>query len=155
LTVVAREGDTLKVVHGNRFPLKTPYAAVIGYVKTLCDRWNRINRVLVDMSGVGDYVVEDMRNAGIREAEGVKFTVESKMEMAQWLKQCMVEKRLKIPYDPELIAELNIERFELTKDGKIKFSHPEGSHDDRFWSLALAVYAARAPPKPRLVVVPR
>ncbi|MEM2507372.1 MAG: hypothetical protein QXF61_10060, partial [Nitrososphaeria archaeon] len=65
------------------------------------------------------------------------------------------EKKLRIPYDPELIAELNIERFELTKDGKIKFSHPEGSHDDRFWSLALAVYAARAPPKPRLVVVPR
>ncbi|MEM3693193.1 MAG: hypothetical protein QXI39_04140 [Candidatus Bathyarchaeia archaeon] len=45
-----------------------------------------------------DYVVKDMRNAGIREAEGVKFTVESKMEMAQWLKQCMVEKRLRIPY---------------------------------------------------------
>ncbi|MEM2568129.1 MAG: terminase family protein, partial [Candidatus Bathyarchaeia archaeon] len=155
LTVIAKEDDVLKVVHVNRFPLKTPYAAVIGYVKTLCDRWSRVNKVLVDMSGVGDYVVEDMRNAGIREAEGVKFTVESKMEMAQWLKQCMVEKKLRIPYDPELIAELNIERFELTKDGKIKFSHPEGSHDDRFWSLALAVYAARAPPKPRLVVVPR
>ncbi len=96
-----------------------------------------------------------MRNAGIREAEGVKFTVETKQEMAQWLKQCMVEKRLKIPYDSELIAELNIERFELTKDGKIKFSHPEGTHNDRFWSLALACYAARAEPKPRLWVVPR
>jgi hypothetical protein len=42
-----------------------------------------------------------------------------------------------------LIAELNIERFELTKDGKIRFSHPEGTHDDRFWSLALAVAATR------------
>ncbi|MEM3356575.1 MAG: hypothetical protein QW166_01975, partial [Candidatus Bathyarchaeia archaeon] len=68
-------------------------------------------------------------------------------KMAQWLKQCMVEKRLKIPYDSDLIAELNIERFELTKEGKIKFSHPEGTHDDRFWSLALSVYAAREPPR--------
>jgi hypothetical protein len=55
----------------------------------------------------------------------------------------MVQKRLKIPYDSDLIAELNIERFELTKDGKIRFSHPEGTHDDRFWSLALAVAATR------------
>lgn len=52
-------------------------------------------------------------------------------------------KTLKIPYDSELIAELNIERFELTKEGKIKFSHPEGTHDDRFWSLALTVAATR------------
>jgi hypothetical protein len=60
---------------------------------------------------------------------------------------CIVEKRLKIPYDSDLIAEPNIEGFELTKEGKIKFSHPEGTHDDRFWSLALCIYAAREPPR--------
>jgi hypothetical protein len=67
----------------------------------------------------------------------------------------MVEKRLKIPYDSDLIAELNIERFELTKDGKIKFSHPESTNDDRFWSLALACYSSRTEPPPKLWVVPR
>jgi len=128
---------------------------VIGYVKTLCDRWQTINKVLVDMTGVGDYIAEDMVNAGITETEGVKFTQETKEKMAQWLKQCMVEKKLKIPYDSDLIAELNIERFELTKDGKIKFSHPEGTNDDRFWSLALACYASRTEPPPKLWIVPR
>ncbi len=49
---------------------------------------------------------------------------------------------LHIPYDPDLYHELNIERFELGKTGKLSFSHPEGTHDDRFWALALAVYAA-------------
>ncbi len=48
------------------------------------------------------FIVEDMKNAGVRQAEGVKFTVESKQVMAQWLKQCMVEKKLKIPYDRSL-----------------------------------------------------
>jgi len=67
----------------------------------------------------------------------------------------MVQGKLKIPYDPELIAELNVERFELTKDGRIKFSHLQNTHDDRFWSLALAVYAARREAKPKLWVVPR
>jgi phage FluMu gp28-like protein len=147
LSVVKVEDSSIKLIHMHQFPLKTPYASVIGYVKTLCDRWNRINKVLVDMSGVGDYIVEDMVNAGIRQTEGVKFTQETKEKMAQWLKQCMIEKKLKIPYDSDLIAELNIERFELTKDGKIKFSHSEGTHDDRFWSLALSAYAAREPPR--------
>ncbi|MEM2127827.1 MAG: terminase family protein [Candidatus Bathyarchaeia archaeon] len=49
---------------------------------------------------------------------------------------------LHIPYDPDLFHELNAERYELAKTGRIHFSHPEGSHDDRFWALALAVYAA-------------
>jgi hypothetical protein len=84
-----------------------------------------------------------MQNAGIAQTQGVKFTQESKQEMAQWLKSTMTEKRLHIPYDNKLIPELNLERYELTKDGKTRFSHPSGTHDDRFWALALAAYAAR------------
>jgi len=52
---------------------------------------------------------------------------------------------LHLPYDPDLNGELNVERFELAKTGKILFSHPVGSHDDRFWAVALAVAAARTP----------
>ncbi|MEM3054549.1 MAG: terminase family protein, partial [Candidatus Bathyarchaeia archaeon] len=119
LSVVKIEESSIKLIHMHLFPLRTPYASVIGYVKTLCDRWQTINKVLVDMTGVGDYITEDMTNAGINAAEGVKFTQETKQEMAQWLKQCLIDKRLKIPYDSDLIAELNIERFQLTKEGKI------------------------------------
>jgi hypothetical protein len=49
---------------------------------------------------------------------------------------------LHIPYDLDLFAELNVERYELAKTGKILFNHPEGANDDRFWSLSLAVYAS-------------
>jgi hypothetical protein len=47
--------------------------------------------------------------------------------------------RVKIPYDRETIDEQNIERFEMTKDGKIRFSHPEGTKDDIFWAFALGL----------------
>ena len=47
--------------------------------------------------------------------------------------------QLHVPYDEALYHELNVERFELAKTGKIQFNHPDGTHDDRFWSLALAV----------------
>jgi len=43
---------------------------------------------------------------------------------------------------------INVERYELTKTGRIKFSHLEGSHDDRFWATALATYSYNSGPKP-------
>ncbi|MGD2201520.1 MAG: hypothetical protein PVJ38_07815 [Candidatus Bathyarchaeota archaeon] len=49
---------------------------------------------------------------------------------------------LHIPFDPELFNELNVERYELSKSGKLLFNHPQGTNDDSFWALALAVYAA-------------
>jgi len=61
---------------------------------------------------------------------------------------------LHVPYDPELHRELNLERYELGKTGKLLFNHPEGTHDDRFWALALAVYAAEtAPPPPSKALI--
>ena len=42
---------------------------------------------------------------------------------------------------------------ELIKEGKIRLSHPQGTHDDRFWALALATYAARTQPSPKLWVI--
>jgi phage FluMu gp28-like protein len=155
VAVVQQNKDTLKLVHIKRFPLKTSYASVIGYIKTLCDRWKTIRKVSVDMTGVGDYIVEDMKNAGICQVEGVKFTLPMKEKLATNLKQRMLDGVFKIPYVPvryssrdiDLMAELNVERFELRKTAGIAFSHPEGTHDDVFWSIALALHASREPAK--------
>ena len=60
------------------------------------------------------------------------------------------------PYRGEICTELNVERYVLRKDGAIGFSHPTGTHDDVFWSVALAVYAtANMEPEPFIAVVPR
>jgi phage FluMu gp28-like protein len=153
LAIVKTENNTIKLTHMHHFPLNTPYASVIGYVKTINDRWQTIHKILVDQTGIGDYITEDMQNAGITNTQGAKFTQETKQEMAQWLKQTMTEKHLHIPYDSNLIQELNIEHYELTKDGKTRFSHPQNTHDDRFWALALAAYAARTEPSPKLWII--
>jgi len=158
VSTVAREGPLLRLVHVHRFPLKTSYGSVIGYVKTLCDRWRHVLKVFVDQSGVGDYIVEDMKAAGVPNVEGVNFTLPVKEKIATNLKQRMVDGVLKIyyipvrkPSDVDLTAELHVERFELQKTGGIVFSHPEGTHDDVFWSIALAVAAGRAEEPPKLV----
>ena len=97
-------------------------------------------------------IVQDFRDAGVTQALGVTFTQNSKMEMAQLLKQRLQEGALRIPYDRSLLDELNSEQYELTKTGKITYSNPEGTHDDRFWALALAVYAAEQAPPPSIPI---
>jgi phage FluMu gp28-like protein len=124
------------------FPLETPYASVIGYVKKLTSKWQISAGVFVDMTGVGDPIVADMRASGIPNVEGIVFTEQRKEEIATILKQTMIDGRLQLPYDRDLINELNVEEFELTKSGKIAFNHHSGTHDDKFWAIALAVYAA-------------
>jgi phage FluMu gp28-like protein len=145
--VADKVGTALRIVHVHRFPLKTEYASVIGYVKSLQDRW-QVRAVYADITGVGGYIVEDMVRSGIQGVNGVTFTVQSKEEMATILREKMRGGEVRIPYVPsrkiediDLTAELNIEKYELMKTGHLRFSHPEGGHDDVFWSTALAVYA--------------
>lgn len=65
-----------------QFPLETRYASVIAMVKVVCDKLNRVEKVLVDQTGVGEYILEDMRSAGIRSrVEGITLTVPSKQEI--------------------------------------------------------------------------
>ena len=41
------------------------------------------------------------------------------------------------PYDPELFTELSTLTYQLKKTVKIQYAHLKGTHDDRFWVLAL------------------
>lgn len=117
---------------------------MIGYLKGLCDTLDGVNRILIDRTGVGEYVVEDAVNAGLP-AEGVVLTVKTKEQVMTYLKTVMTRGMLRYPYDRMLLYEMNSEKFELSKYGYITFTHPEGVHDDLLWALALAVYASRRP----------
>jgi len=129
-----------------RFPLETPYASVIGMVKVICDKLSRVERVLVDQTGVGEYIVEEMKNAHIRSTiEGVMLSVPSKQEILGYMKHLMQTEALGLYMDEDLLGEINVERYELTKTGQIQFSHPDGTHDDELWALALGIYATRTP----------
>ncbi len=137
------ETRTAKLIHMHRFALETEYASVIGYVKALCTRWQTIRRVSTDVTGVGDFITEEMRRSGIPQVEGILLTLPSKADILGNLKQMMQTQKLAMPYDSELVAEINAERYEMLKSGQIQFSHPDDSHDDRLWALALACYGTR------------
>jgi hypothetical protein len=163
LSVIERRNDRLFLRHLKIFQQPTLYAHVLGYVKTLQDRWGGFEKIRVDFTREGPSIIADMENAGIENAEGVHFSVPRKSEMAGLLKQRMMNKKFfypllkwERPYRGDVCTELNVERYELRKDGAISFSHPNGTHDDVFWSIALAVFAtAEMQPEPFLAVIPR
>lgn len=149
--VVERVDQRFLLRHVKVFPLGTNYAAVIGYVKTLVDRWQRFDKIRADITGVGNYIVEDMINGGISCVEGVTFSQPRKQEMASMLKERMQTGVFRYPYAEFQVSptrklhfnsELNVERMELKKDGTYRYYHPNGSHDDVFWATALAIYAS-------------
>jgi phage FluMu gp28-like protein len=148
LSVFDRVNDVLFLRHLKIFQQPTKYANVLGYVKTLQDRWGGFRKLRVDFTKEDPSIISDMEDAGIRNAEGVNFSLPRKSEMASLLKQRMMNQQLYFPhltwekpYRSDLCSELNVERFELRKDGAVVLSHPNGTHDDVWWSIALAVYA--------------
>jgi len=144
IAVTRKQGDEVSLVYYKRWPLETPYSSVIGSIRVIINRLKEVQKVLVDQTGVGDYIVEDMQKGGIPNVEGITLTLPVKQEILGYLKQLMQNRLFTYPFDVNLTSELNVERFELTKTGQVMFSHPEGAHDDILWAVALAVYATRA-----------
>ncbi len=162
-SVVERLNDRLFLRHLKIFPQPTLYATISGYVKTLQDRWGGFEKIRVDFTREGPSLIADMKNAGIDNVEGVCFSVPRKSEMAGLLKQRMMDHRFfyplltwERPYRNDICTELNMELYDVRKDGTIGYSHPTGTHDDVFWSIALAVYSTlEMAPEPFIAVIPR
>ncbi len=147
LAVLRREGEILKIVYVYQFPLETPYTQVIGHLVRANQKF-AFRNVLVDQTGVGEPVLEEMRNQGLSNVEGVKFTVQTKEELLTSLKIAMEQNRLAIPYHRQLCQQINEQQYAYSKSGHLQFSHPENSHDDMLWALALAVTTSMQAPPP-------
>jgi hypothetical protein len=104
-------------------------------------------RVKIDATGVGDPVVEDLRSKGlnISDEDAVKFTEVSRMNLLNNLAMLLEQDKIQIPNDEGLLTELESFQYSLSPLGKIRVSAPEGLHDDRVMSLALAVYGITTP----------
>ncbi len=162
-SVVERRNDTLYLRHLKIFSQPTKYAPVLGYIKALQDRWGGFARIRVDFTREGPSIMDDMQNADIDNAEGVIFSVPRKSEMASVLKQRMANGKFyypllnwEKPYRGDICSELNVERYEHRRDGTIGYSHPNGTHDDVFWSIALALFASMTMvPEQFVAMIPR
>jgi len=110
----------------------------------------RYNNALIwpDSTGIGDPIIEDLKSRGLNiggeEGKGFKFTETSRQNLLNNLAILLEQDKIKIPDDPGLLTELESFQYVL-ENGKIKVRVPEGLHDDRVMSLALAVWGIREP----------
>lgn len=98
-------------------------------------------RVIIDSTGVGDPVVERAQRSN-GNIEGFTFGPASKQRLMEGLAVAIQQNRIRIYDDPEEINRTELESFEYeyTRTG-VRYSAPEGMHDDFVISLGLAVLA--------------
>jgi phage FluMu gp28-like protein len=154
IAVIRTDEDAMRLVGLKIFPLGTEYTAIVGYLHVLTEKLRTVQRILIDQTGVGESFLDEAKKS-VPNVEGVVLSQLVKQDVLNYLKLLMQQKRVLIPYQLELANELNVERFELTKAGGIQFSHPAGTHDDRLWGVALAVYATKGHAPGSLVPVKR
>jgi len=99
----------------------------------------------LDYTGLGIGWGDDaVKKFGEYKAECVTFTPHVKEALAYPVRGRMEDRKLRIPYDPAIRADLRSVTKETTAAGNIRFTaeRSEGGHADRFWALALAIQAA-------------
>lgn len=99
------------------------------------------NPALVDSTGVGDPIVEDLIQEGSN-FEGFKFSSTSKQALMMGLRSAIHTMGIRI-FDPALKAELESFYYEYTPGGGVRYTAPDGMHDDGVMALALAVEKMR------------
>jgi phage FluMu gp28-like protein len=110
----------------------------------------KFEKIIVDKTGVGDAILDEIQQLGIQNTEGLFLTDKWKEEILTHLKLLMEQKLLSIvPEDKQLITQINEQQYEYLKPKTamkcihLKYWHPQGRHDDQLHALALATYAAK------------
>lgn len=108
----------------------------------------RCDRTCIDMTGLGIGWCDDAQDRfGSHKVEGVTFSQRMKEQLAYSMRGAMEDRRLRIPYSPEIRSDFRSLTKQTTAAGNVRFTAertPDG-HADRFWALTLAQHAAANP----------
>lgn len=130
-----------------RFQL--PWKETIDRVRMVCGHVP----TFVDGTGVGDPIVEALQRGGTGgNFSSYKFSMQSKQVLMEGLSIAIQRGEV---YYPEgvIVSELEAFEYEYTRTG-VRYTAPEGMHDDCVVSLSLAVYGKNnRPAVPQLIVM--
>jgi hypothetical protein len=143
VSVVEKIGWDLHLIHETAFSAGTAFSVVTGYLNLLNQCLKTISWIYIDQTGVGEFFVQDAYKSGLKNAQGVFLSLKEKQQIMDYFKRMMQDGHLHFRRNAELMNEMSAERFQLSKTGQLQFSHISGTHDDRLWAFALAVYASR------------
>jgi uncharacterized HAD superfamily protein len=97
---------------------------------------NRQRPVMIDSTGVGDAITEDLQKH-FNHMEGFKYTSISKQQLMELLASTIQKKEVGFP-DGSIKSELEVFEYQYTATG-VRYNAPQGFHDDCVNALALAI----------------
>lgn len=136
-TVIHGLDEDGRTCEHHRFQL--PWTQTMARLRLICGH----TTTAVDSTGVGDPIVEQLQ-AGQGEHSnfiGYKFTQQSKQMLMEGLAVAIQQNEIQYP-DGVIVSELESFEYEYTRTG-VRYTAPEGQHDDCVMALALAVHAKK------------
>lgn len=147
LWVIEQLGDVFYTRHIERMQnmRKSDQEAIMWPWLQKCDR------ICIDATGLGIGWADDAQDYfGINRVEAVTFTPKVKEALAYPIRGAMDDRKLRIPHDPKIRADLRQVTKQVTAAGNIRFAAERtvDGHADHFWALGLAIHAASQPSAP-------
>lgn len=118
------------VAYYNRF--QKDWASTKETILTL----DRSKPVIIDSTGVGDAITEDLQRY-FQRMHGFKYTAQSKQQLMELLAQSIHQLQVGFPEGP-IKSELEVFEYVYTATG-VRYNAPSGFHDDCVNALGLAV----------------
>lgn len=129
-----------EVVEIDRFQVSTP--ELKRRVASMAFKY-AARKIVVDTTGKGDPVAEDLAEAGFPIEEFV-IAGNGQQVLIDGLRIAVEQAQVFFPAHEDLIREMDAFQYELDeKARKVKYAAPSGQHDDLVFSLALAVWGQR------------
>lgn len=119
--------------------------------KVLYPWFEKCARVCIDATGLGIGWADDAKDRfGSYRVEGVTFTSGVKERLAYPVRNCMEDRKLRIPYSGAIRTDLRSITKQTTTAGNVRFTaeRTADGHADHFWALALALQAGGNPAVP-------
>jgi phage terminase large subunit-like protein len=124
-----------------------PLTEAMGKVTELDNTYD-FTKILIDSTGLGQGVVDQLKETLGRKVQGFKFSNESKQSLYNTLKNELQKGAISYYFisdkdEPEnrMVKQCLDLKKSFTSTGKLKISHPSNGHDDFSDALSLAVWA--------------
>lgn len=153
--LAARGGDASVYIcvdaEGNLFHVEektdAPLTDAMGRIRELESIYG-FQKIMVDATGLGEGVVDQVKEDLGNKLEGFKFTNEKKQSLYNTLKNALQDGDLSFRFVPgkdepenRMFNQCLDLTYSYTSTGKVRIEHPSGGHDDYSDALALANWA--------------
>jgi len=144
LTII--DANTREVVYLDRYN-GVDYSMQRQRIKAACDRFG-VAGIIAESNAMGKPNNDELRRMGLP-VRDFTTTNATKADIIESLAAAFEQANIRIPNDATLIAELQAYEVDRLPSGMVRYSAPDGLHDDMVISLALAWHGATLAQRPR------